>query len=412
MVGAARARNGAAGRTEYVPALDGLRGLAILLVIAFHCATLMRVVLQVPPAQPIAFAADGGWVGVTLFFVLSGYLITGILADTRQRRGYFRNFYARRFLRVFPVYYAVLLLVLLVLPRANVFDLPMDPDTPYWPSFFAYLTNVFVVVNRDWFSYYLAPTWSLAIEEQFYLAWPLVIWLLSPRAASRVCVALIACAIGWRITSILVGADPLAVYVLSPSHLDALAVGSWLALRARSGTSLRALRPRLLPVVAVAALVLVAVVFAQHSLLVTGTQMQMVGYTALSVVAGVLLTSTVTASPQSVIRRLLENSILRIVGRYSYAIYLLQELCGMLVVRAILQHPAVPRLLLTTLGTAGFYVFFFIAVVGASLVAALFTWYALERHCLALKRFFTFDDVDEQEAPLHPPAPPAILVSP
>src|SRR6478609_10902665 len=100
---------------KHVPALDGLRGVAILVVMLFHMA-------MVPPVGTMASVwaslAHFGGLGVDIFFVLSGFLITGILLDARGKLHYFRNFYARRMLRIFPLYYAVVFFSLVILPRA------------------------------------------------------------------------------------------------------------------------------------------------------------------------------------------------------------------------------------------------------------------------------------------------------
>jgi peptidoglycan/LPS O-acetylase OafA/YrhL len=396
---------------RHVAALDGIRGIAILAVIAFHSSTLLQVFFQLSPARPIELLAQGGWVGVTLFFVLSGYLITGILMDTRRRSGYFRNFYARRFLRIFPVYYSVLLLILVVLPHANIFNLPITPLTEYWPAYFLYVTNVFVWVNHNWLNYYLDPTWSLAIEEQFYLAWPLLIWLISPRALSRVCVALVASAAAWRVGLLLIGSDPLGIYVSTPSHIDALAIGSFLAVRARTVGNLTHLKSRLLPIAVVSSLTVLVVVVIQRSLLVTGVAMEAGGYTALAILSAVLLTTALVTSQAGLLRRVLEHPFLRAMGRYSYAIYLLHELCAMLVLRAIVEHPELPRLVLATLGPTGFYIAFYLAVVGVSFAVGWCSWHVLERHFLALKRYFSFTPTLPTRAPIPAQSPSPVLVT-
>src|SRR6185369_11811956 len=123
--------------------------------------------------------ALAGWIGVDLFFVLSGFLITGILYDAKARKDYFRNFYARRFLRILPLYYGILALYILVFPRISIV-----PQRQYqslvehqlW--FWTHLSNVSIAIEgygnqqRGWTHF-----WSLAVEEQFYLVWPAVVFL-------------------------------------------------------------------------------------------------------------------------------------------------------------------------------------------------------------------------------------------
>lgn len=114
-----------------------------------------------------------------LFFVLSGFLITGILLDTREATNYFSSFYARRMLRIFPLYYAFLLVAWLVLPSAVRADwMPMRADWWLYPT---YLMNWQVLWKDVWHANILGHLWSLCVEEQFYILWPLIVLALRPR---------------------------------------------------------------------------------------------------------------------------------------------------------------------------------------------------------------------------------------
>src|SRR5437868_4964541 len=141
-----------------MPALDGLRGIAIVLVL-MHQFDLITS----PHAIDVAF--DAGWIGVQLFFVLSGFLITGGLLDTRDQHGYFRGFFVRRVLRIFPLYYAALVATLIA------------GNTSIW--LWTYLSNFRPHPALPHF-------WSLAVEEQFYLVWPFVVWLAGRRGVIAV----------------------------------------------------------------------------------------------------------------------------------------------------------------------------------------------------------------------------------
>jgi peptidoglycan/LPS O-acetylase OafA/YrhL len=159
-----------------IAALDGLRGLAILAVMCAHApAPAARGVLK----QIVRLGFTHGWAGVDLFFVLSGLLITGILLDSRECTNYFVSFYSRRALRIFPLYYSFLLLAWLVFPAAVSSDwLPLKSDWWLYPT---YLMNWQVLWKDVWHANIVGHFWSLAVEEQFYFLWPLVVLTLRPR---------------------------------------------------------------------------------------------------------------------------------------------------------------------------------------------------------------------------------------
>lgn len=149
---------------QYYPALDGLRGLAILLVVVYHNFGFINYFFF-------------GWLGVDLFFVLSGFLITDILLKTLQDKHYLKNFYLRRVLRIFPLYYLCLVLFLLVIPRLYAgFDIKYYTDHQVW--LWTYLQNWLYIFNDPNHTNTLNHLWSLAVEEQFYLVWPFIILLI------------------------------------------------------------------------------------------------------------------------------------------------------------------------------------------------------------------------------------------
>ena len=215
-----------AAASHRVQVLDGVRGLAILMVLLLHC-------VHLSPTNGIAVlinrAAGLGWLGVDLFFVLSGYLITGILLRERGGPNYFRNFYARRALRIFPAYYFVLAVVFLTLPLLG--DAGRYSATrAEFPYLLVYLQNWLRVVEgygTGWpvFNH----MWSLAIEEQFYLLWPLLV-LIAPRSAfPRICLWLVGLAIFSKLVLLAAHAGWHAIYMSTTARVDALAIGAWIA---------------------------------------------------------------------------------------------------------------------------------------------------------------------------------------
>ncbi len=212
--------------------LDGIRGLAILLVVFFHylvCAS--HFVEGTLPYVLIKLFAMG-WSGVDLFFVLSGFLIGGILLDNQASENYFSVFYLRRACRIFPIYglllglYAVLKVTRWISYVPNTAWL-FDPPLPLW-AYFLYLQNFFMAAADRFGAKALPMSWSLAVEEQFYLCLPFLIRYLPRRRLPWVLGALILSAPLMRIA--IVTGHPfslgkLAAYVLLPCRWDSLFLG-------------------------------------------------------------------------------------------------------------------------------------------------------------------------------------------
>jgi len=311
------------------PRLDGVRGLAIGLVLLFHAT---RFGVAATPWQRAALEVPAlGWSGVDLFFVLSGFLITGILMRTRGSSTYYRSFYARRALRIFPLYYAVLLFWIVIAPHVlvDVGGVPRPLGAPvaqpFW--YWAYLTNVGVIL-RGGSSHLLDVTWSLAIEEHFYLAWPWIVRRTSDRGLLAVCAATAVGALALRIAAIAFGAPPDTAYMFTLCRLDTLATGAAIAvLAARPGGLRRLARPAPIALAAsVAAIALASAVLGagEPDPIVRGRAawMQTAGFTLLCAAWGSLLVWVAGAREGGRLARVFEARPLGSLGRYSYAIYL------------------------------------------------------------------------------------------
>jgi peptidoglycan/LPS O-acetylase OafA/YrhL len=228
----------------HIPALDGIRGLAILMVLIYHF-TPQGDAVQHGITQTIARIIDMGWTGVDLFFVLSGFLITGILLRSKSSPRYFVNFYSRRALRIFPLYYFVLILVAIALhtiPALSQYD-KMRSD---WPYYWFYATNFLVardgwnVPGQRWL--YLGYLWSLAVEEHFYLFWPVIVRLFSRRSLIGGCLAIMAIAPILRGLSPILGQSDRASDILTQCRMDTLAIGALLAVFVQQTSSVQVLR--------------------------------------------------------------------------------------------------------------------------------------------------------------------------
>jgi len=209
------------------PGLDGVRGIAILAVMALHFvgdATPTNVAEKV-----IVKLAGYGLLGVDLFFVLSGFLITGLLLDAKGKPAFFKNFYARRTLRIFPLYYAVLAVAFLVLPLFTTLPPALEDARTHQAWLWTYTSNFYLAAQDSWALGYLSHFWSLAIEEHYYLVWPLVVYLSRRETLERICLGIIVGGLGLRIALALGGMSALSISVLTPARVDTLCVGAFLA---------------------------------------------------------------------------------------------------------------------------------------------------------------------------------------
>ena len=215
---------------KHFPELDGLRGVAILLVMASHYSWLV-----VAPDRILAIAraiASQGWIGVNLFFALSGFLITGILLDSKGRPRYLLTFYARRVLRIFPLFYGVLiaalaavLLVKLAIPRFYASDRDAHGLYAAMPWLWTYTVNI----GMAWWHvnpWLLGHFWSLAVEEQFYLFWPLVVLVSSRRRLFFLCMWLAVAALACRLVITGLGFPYGVNYLFTPCQIDPIALGA------------------------------------------------------------------------------------------------------------------------------------------------------------------------------------------
>ena len=360
----------------HLPALDGVRAIAILMVIVYHSVNGLPGMTR---AQSFFLDLTGaGWVGVDLFFVLSGFLITGILMDSRTSNHALRNFYARRVLRIVPVYVAFLLFSLWIaapLGTSSAAEVAQLRQTQAW--FWTYTENVLVAL-RSWdaTSFPMAHLWSLAVEEQFYLVWPLAVLLLSPAALKRGAIICIVMAELFRFALIQRGADGTVVFVMLPTRMDSLAAGAFLACAYRDPV----LWPRVLQarkyLAAGAALCLVALLLFFHTIDKLAPLDQLVAFPAFVALGAVVVASAASGCAW------LSGPVLRFIGKISYGMYVWH----LVVMRLILTQVSVPD----TTAAPAWWLFYAIMVFGTvcgTVLFALVSWHIIERPFLALKRF-------------------------
>jgi peptidoglycan/LPS O-acetylase OafA/YrhL len=374
---------------QHFPELDGIRGLAILLVLTAHGANFLNVI---PGSGQPGFDSWGritmrvmlqGWGGVDLFFTLSGFLITGILLRARNKNNYFSSFYARRALRIFPIYYFVLIGTLLLMHFAGQYSFPMPKTRLEVISYFVYLPN-WSVFWTGWagLTNLLGVYWSLAVEEQFYLVWPTLIRFVNLRIMFNFCVA--GFLAGWPIRFLILHHYGLALGVLhSPvSRLDGLFLGAAIALY-------RELRGNPLPLrwavcLSTAGCILLAVIaFSWPSEFSgAGRHLWSAGVTAFALISGGLVAAS-HYRPR-VLHSILTLRPLLVAGRLSYGMYVYHLLIFFWLGR---HQPHFYRLLHVHRTILPAIVDYLFAVGLTTAVAAIsFQW--LETPFLKLKRHF------------------------
>jgi peptidoglycan/LPS O-acetylase OafA/YrhL len=340
-----------------IPQLDALRGIAILLVIA-HNAT-----LHYGTASYLHPLLDRGWMGVDLFFVLSGFLISGILLDTKESPNYFKNFYARRILRIWPLYYCLLAFMFLVLPRVSAAEgvTIFAKSSPWW-AYPLFLQNFLLPLSTD-AAGPLGVTWSLAIEEQFYLVWPIIVRFLSRRQVAIVALVGIAAS---PVLRYFLAAHHVHIYANFFCRLDGLMLGAFLAALVRSKDFVRERFVGVALAVLVVAAPLAVVMDLRHA--------EWIVFSFTSLAAGALVYLAMFWR-QKWVQWPLANRFLLFTGTISYGLFLLHKIAfagvdGLHV--KYVQHP---------------FVMLGVILLGSYLLA-ITSWNVLEQPFLRLKRFF------------------------
>lgn len=358
-----------------IRSLDGVRGLAILAVLIDHLA---RFLPSVGLFSWVAYVSQFGWAGVDLFFALSGFLISGILVRTRGMKQYFRSFYARRALRILPIYLGTLFVVS---AAAITFHIPGLPDIRQFPYYALFLSNWLLAFGSatpppNGFEHF----WSLAVEEQFYIIWSLSVALIAPRRLIAVAITVACLAPLSRVAWVLIhGPGPWPYYAMV-ARMDSLMIGGIAGILYASGASMP--RRSVLNVSIGALALFVAGVLIARPASAYSTFIETVGFSLLALGFGSWILYAALSEQQGVAQNVLQFPALRRIGRYSYGMYVYHlPLIGAATV-VFAHFPA--RYAGTLLGAVAF-----IAVVYAAIYyVSLLSYELFEKRILRLKRYF------------------------
>ena len=355
---------------RFIPQLDGVRGLAILAVMAHHL-TLFGELSTHSPAWRLFTSGRGlGGVGVDLFFVLSGFLITGILFDSRTNQKFFLNFYARRALRIWPLYYSLVLFAFLVVPHIKPEYAVQAAASSPWASYVFFLQNFFV--SSLGYLTLLKVTWSIAIEEQFYMVWPILVRYCRTSSFTIVLLAVLCLEPVLRFWLLRLGmADDDYIYFNVFCRLDGLAAGSLLAIYTRSSyfDAMRLLRfCRLAIPLGVLGF---AAAYYSSSLKYSFLAMGFVGFIGAAIYSRSIW-----------LQKFLRFRPLLYTGQISYGLYLLHEV-AFSGVRIIFS-----RFLRAAPYSAIMQVAFIFTATAVAYLTATISWNVLERPVLLLKKHF------------------------
>jgi peptidoglycan/LPS O-acetylase OafA/YrhL len=381
-----------------ISAIDGLRGAAIIMVVLFHTQLFDQSLRALRVGLLYSKAVGIGWVGVDLFFVISGFLITGILIDSASSQRYYKTFFARRTIRIFPVYYSSLFLFFVVaatylrLTNQEVaLSTNIIPSSQFWA--WTYTLNWRIaLLSFASIPVFIQHFWSLAIEEQFYILWPFIVRRFLQRGFLFVCGLLVIISLASRAALLLLHKNE-AAYVATFCRLDALAIGASIAFAKRDKQIWPLMTRHAKKVNVLALTLLIAMIGATGHTSFSGRLMGSIGITLWGTFFGSYLIVLLRRSHGgtgivSGIVSFTGNPFFRWFGKYSYSLYIFHQPLIIMLYRLGVSSGRLAALCQSPI--AGVLLMNCIVFASASLIS-LASWHLLEKHFLNLKRLPAFN---------------------
>ncbi len=375
-----------------IPALDGLRGIAVLAIL-FHHFNIMGEGARLD--HIVGQLASASWMGVDLFFVLSGFLITGILCDAKGHDCYFRNFYVRRCLRIFPLYYAFLLAFVVVLPHIlRGYSQQMNTTLANQGWLWTYASNILLAIRQDWSTAVPGANhlWSLGVEEQFYAIWPAVVLLSTRRRLIVTCLLLIGAAPVIRSVLWMAGDNYSASYVLTFARADTFAIGAVIAVAVRTPEGFAHILRWARTVTIATSIFVISGLVLRGRWIAQDVFVFTVGFSVVAFMCGGLLVEALR--PQGPVRRLCDSQTLQSLGLYSYALYIFHPSIRRFLLDKAFVHVRMPKLFGSQLIQE---LVVLAAGIALSFGAAWLSWHLYEKQFLKLKTLFPYGSKEKSD---------------
>lgn len=351
-------------KLRYYSQLDGVRAVAALMVMFLHFFGTVQ-----PKDHFFGLLnrfASFGQTGVSIFFVLSGFLITRILMQTKDNARYFSDFYIRRALRILPLYYLFLIIYYYIAPiLQHTAVVPFSNQAYYW----VYLQNFAMTFN--WPSAGPGHFWSLAVEEHFYFMWPLLVYFLSKKGVKIAVAIILVVAFLCRLAVIKAGYE---AFYLTFDRMDELAIGALLAVWESDGKLAGKAKAFFISfLLVIIPTVLIWVKFTGNALVI----IQVIKYNLISTTCFCLVGYVVALKQDVGVNKLLGTRFFQFSGKISYGLYVYHPLVFVLVVPLFPPTTSVPLL--------------FVACFGSAYLIAFLSYRFFESKFIAMKKYFEYN---------------------
>ncbi len=363
---------------SYYPALDGLRGIAIILVICCHNLNFLP-------------HFELGWVGVDLFFVLSGFLITDILLKAREEKNFLQNFFLRRILKIFPLYYGVLLVFFIAAPFFQGLAVQYQYYNQDQPMSWLHLQNwLYITHEKPTDLMPMGHFWSLSVEEQFYLFWPFIVFVVhSTRRLKHIVYTVLIVCIFSRLSSWLsFGNGYFNFHFQYMTRLDGLCIGSLIAIWRFS--SYEQAKKNLLRLAAVVLSIQLILFIVSRTIFTPLPHFRFIGYTTIAALFGIIVYFAI--EKRTVYSKLLlENSLMRYTGKISYGLYVYH-----MPVLVLFKIYLLDKVISYGYSYNSAYITISLAALAITVLMAMASYHFFEKKILVLKDIVTADGFFER----------------